>query len=461
MKTNFYIHGVLKGQEIWGSELDRDYIKSFYSAPNNINKQVLFVVEIIPTKKKTYCTYLRLNNIFGTENREGSYFGMTVSFDGVYCMDNESLFRLFDIVFEKRIIGTILQNQNSNFRFVVASFEEKNKELETIQSDFLNQLKQFENEFEKIDSTSVETDKKIPLYNISDIDNSSFFNVLRKTHKVYISPEYSTKDDQIASLCKQIEPEKAKNKQLLEDKGELELKLSASIEKNKRYEVELVSYREGKQKLEEENRKLRAENVSLNNDLERNKGKNEIEKSVNQIKRPLDELLRHIRKISPVDCDETKPHPTEKLKIKSSNVRMIIHEFILWIILILLGMLTYFAFNNIIFNKGQKQNDKLTQNSSVTTQSQSKQSQSIPTITYKNDPSELDLGKGYEATIKNIPQGYKPYWRRDGLVVTFSNDSSVIQFKPQEDKDTAYLTSLLVNNNDTVIIEKKKWSIKK
>ena len=139
MKTNFYIHGVLKGQEIWGSEQDRDYIKSIYSAPNNRNEQVRFVVEIIPTKKKTYYTYIREKTVFGAENREGSYFGMTVSFDGVYCTDNESLFTLFDTIFNKRIIGTLLQNQNGNFRFAVASFEGKNKELESIQTEFLKQ----------------------------------------------------------------------------------------------------------------------------------------------------------------------------------------------------------------------------------------------------------------------------------------------------------------------------------
>ena len=63
MKANFYIHGVPKGQEIWGSEQDRNYIKSFYSA--TCNEKVRFVVEIIPAKKKTYYTYIREKNVFG------------------------------------------------------------------------------------------------------------------------------------------------------------------------------------------------------------------------------------------------------------------------------------------------------------------------------------------------------------------------------------------------------------
>lgn len=454
MKTNFYIHGVLKGQEIWGSEQDRDYIKSIYSAPNNRNEQVRFVVEIIPTKKKTYYTYIREKNVFGAENREGSYFGMTVSFDGVYCTDNESLFTLFDTVFNKRIIGTLLQNQNGNLRFAVASFEGKNKELESIQTEFLKQLDSFSEDLDNIDNSFSSTSSgQIPLYNISDIDNSSFFNVLRKTLKVFVSPEYPTRDAQIASLLKQIEPERAKNKQLLEDKGELESKLSASIEKNKRYEVELASYREGKQKLEEENRKLRTENVLLNNELERNKAKNGIERSVNQIKQPLEELLRHIRKISPVSSDESKQHHhDESPKSGIGNKRMVVHEVVLGIILILLMGLTIDIVSPKFFQKEKVYVSSIPQGKPY----------HRPYIKYKENLSELEVAKEYEAELINSPQGIPIRWRIDGAEVPDGKkNENIIKFKPLADNDSVYLTSCLVINNKDSIIEKKRWLIKK
>ena len=459
MKTNFYIHGVLKGQEIWGSEQDRDYIKSIYSAPNNRNEQVRFVVEIIPTKKKTYYTYIREKNVFGAENREGSYFGMTVSFDGVYCTDNESLFTLFDTVFNKRIIGTLLQNQNGNFRFAVASFEGKNKELESIQTAFLKQLDSFAEDLDNIDNSFHGTlAGQIPLYNISDIDNSSFFNVLRKTLKVFISPEYPTRDAQIASLRKQIEPEKAKNKQLLEEKGELESKLSASIEKNKRYEAELASFRGDKQKLDEENKKLRTENASLKTDLERNKAKNGIEKSVNLIKQPLDELLRHIRKISPAGFyyDELQHHHDESPKSGIGNKRMVVHEVVLGIILILLIGLTTIIIIDIVSPKFFQKS-----NGYVSSIPQGKPYHR-PYIKYKENFSELEVAKEYEAELINSPQGIPIRWRIDGAEVPDGKkNENIIKFKPLADKDSVYLTSCLVINNKDSIIEKKRWHIKK
>lgn len=456
MNANFYIHGVLTGQEIWGSEQDRDIIKSSYSISNDSKEQVRFVVEVIPTKRKTFCTYLRINNVFGAQNRSGSYFGMTVSFEGVYSTDNESLFRLFDTVFKKRIIGTILQNQNGNFRFAVASFEEKNKELENIKVEFLKQLDSFSEDLDNIDNSFSSTSSgQIPLYNISDIDNSSFFNVLRKTLKVFVSPEYPTRDAQIASLLKQIEPERAKNKQLLEDKGELESKLSASIEKNKRYEAELASFRGDKQKLDEENKKLRTENASLKTDLERNKAKNGIERSVNQIKQPLEELLRHIRKISPAGFyyDELQHHHDESPKSGIGNKRIVVHEVVLGIILILLMGLTIIDIVSPKFFQKEKVY--------VSSIPQGKPYHR-PYIKYKENLSELEVAKEYEAELINSPQGIPIRWRIDGAEVPDGKkNENIIKFKPLADNDSVYLTSCLIINNKDSIIEKKRWLIKK
>lgn len=459
MKANFYIHGVPKGQEIWGSEQDRNYIKSFYSA--TCNEKVRFIVEIIPAKKKTYYTYIREKNVFGAENREGSYFGMTVSFDGVYCTDNESLFTLFDTVFHKRIIGTLLQNQNGNFRFAVASFEGKNKELESIQTEFLKQLDSFAEDLDNIDNSFHGTlVGQIPLYNILDIDSPNFFNILRKTLKVFISPEYPTRDAQITSLRKQIEPEKAKNKQLLEDKSELESKLSSAIDKNKRYEAELASFRGEKLKLDEENQKLRTENASLKTDLERNKAKNGIEKSVNQIKKPLDELLYHIRKISPASSysDEPQHHHDESSKSSMNNMRMVVYKIVLWIILILLIALTSITIIDIVypsyFQKEQKEQAQ------VFPKPHPKPYK--PYIRCKENLSELEVGKEYEAELINSPQGISIKWRIDGAEVPDGKkNENIIKFKPLTDKDSVYLTSCLVINNKDSIIEKKRWHIKK
>ena len=53
---------------------------------------------------------------------------MTMSLDGVYCTDNESLYALFDTIFNKRIVGSILQSNGGNLRFTLPAFDGKSKD---------------------------------------------------------------------------------------------------------------------------------------------------------------------------------------------------------------------------------------------------------------------------------------------------------------------------------------------
>ena len=86
MDLELFIHGVPKGQKIWGkAENDLAYIQNFYTQNNDETK---FLVEIRSTKDTTFCyySYLKYNNVVASDGRAGSYFGMTLRFD-VYCAD--------------------------------------------------------------------------------------------------------------------------------------------------------------------------------------------------------------------------------------------------------------------------------------------------------------------------------------------------------------------------------------
>lgn len=460
MKAFFYIHGVPKGQDVWGNEQDRDYIKSFYSATYSEN--VRFTVEIIPAKKRAFYTYIRAKNVYGSENREGSYFGMTLSFDGKYCTDNESLFTLFDTIFNKRIVGSIILNNGGNFRFALPTFEGKSKELEGIQSEFLKQLESFDDDFESIDNSFTgDANGQIAYYNISDVDNTNFFSILKRTLKVYISPEYPTKDAQIATLKKQVDPEKAKNKQLTEDKAELEEKLSAATDKGKRNDSEIASLRSDKQKLEEETKKLRGENASLKAELERNRAKSSIERSVGQIRQPLEDLLNSVHKIAPVTAyDEPRRHQSRsahdsessdsnKKRIKVIDVITII-TFILLIGLICLNYYHVDATTPIFHKKEVK-----------------KAPPKAPVKPYVRiqdikDGESIEPNKEYTATLINPPEGKHIKWRTDGVSIPNGvRVENVLRFKPLPEKDTVYVTCCVVVNDIDSVIERKVWPIKK
>jgi len=461
MKVNFYIHGVPKGQDVWGSEQDRDYIKSFYSV--SCAESVRFVAEIIPAKKRAFYTYLRAKNVYGSENREGSYFGMTVSFDGVYCTDNESLYALFDTVFNKRILGSILQNNNGNYRFLSPTFDAKGKELESLQSEFIKQLGSFSEDFEEIDTSFKGTaNGQVAYFHTSDIDNSSFFSVLKQTLKVYISPEYPTKDAQIASLRKQVDPEKAKNKQLSEDKAELESNLAAAVEKGKRNESEIASLRSEKQKLEEENKGLRSENASLKSELERNKAKNSIERSVNQIRQPLEDLLKGVRKLTPASIyDEPHHYHHEHHESRESRFHnlwsVLMNVIIIVMFLLLIGlcclMVHHVSESTPIFSKEVAKEVKAAPVKATTPPAIQ--------IVGVRDGEPLAQNTEYAVRLLNAPQGKQIKWKLDGAETSSSRTEVLIRVKPSADKDTAIISCYIVDNANENLIDRKICQIKK
>jgi hypothetical protein len=466
MKANFYIHGVPKGQDVWGSEQDRDYIKSFYSA--SYAESVRFVVEIIPAKKRAFYTYLRAKNVFGSENREGSYLGMTISLEGVYCTDNESLFALFDTIFNKRIIGSILQSNSGNLRFTLPAFDGKSKELESLQSEFLKQLDSFAEDLEKIDSTFTgSANGQIAYYNTSEVDSSNFFSVLKQTLKVYISPEYATKDAQIAALKKQVDPEKVKNKQLSEDNAELEVKLSAATEKGKRNDAEIASLRSDKQKLEEENKGLRNENASLKSELERNKAKSSIERSVGQIKQPLEELLRGVRKIVPTSSyDEPYHHQHhsggdfEQTTLQKALV--IARDVVMVVILFLLIGLTLLVLHHNEATTPLLQESTAPKPTVKVALPPTPPAKPHMVMNNFKDGDTLEPGKEYIVTLVDYPQGKQIKWRIDGATIPDKvRVENVVKFVPLTEKDTVYLTCCINDNGRETVIERKKWQIKK
>ena len=60
LKLNLFVHGVPKGQNIWGpKEDDRTFLESFYSRRSSIETQLQ--VDVMKIGKETHCyfTYLK------------------------------------------------------------------------------------------------------------------------------------------------------------------------------------------------------------------------------------------------------------------------------------------------------------------------------------------------------------------------------------------------------------------
>ena len=129
LKLNLFVHGVPKGQKIWGpQEEDRIFLESFYSRKPSVEAQLQVDVFQIGGNLNCYYTYLRGGNILDKDNRQGSYFALTVRVNAFY-NDLFNMFNILDATYNKYILRTILTCDESSTRFIVDDFQQSEKKL--------------------------------------------------------------------------------------------------------------------------------------------------------------------------------------------------------------------------------------------------------------------------------------------------------------------------------------------
>lgn len=210
MEVELFVHGVPKGEDFWGNNEDQAYFANFYSG--NKDDEVRFIVETRKFNNRNYCyyTYLKNKNVVDAEDRPGSYFGISLRFE-VCCVDIVNIYRLFDIVYNKYVIGNLLSSDSPKTRFLVSRFSEKKNEIQNIESAFLQLIKlSFSgNSFIPIDDSFINKVSGVPECNIADCTKDNIANALKKYSKVAVSPNFPTSkeiaikksyDDQIKML---------------------------------------------------------------------------------------------------------------------------------------------------------------------------------------------------------------------------------------------------------------------
>ena len=130
LKLNLFVHGVPKGQKIWGpQEEDRIFLESFYSRKPSVEAQLQVDIVKIGGGLNCYYTYLRGGNILDKDNRQGSYFALTVRVNAFY-NDLFNMFNILDATYHKSILRNILISDESSTRFIVDDFQQSDKKIQ-------------------------------------------------------------------------------------------------------------------------------------------------------------------------------------------------------------------------------------------------------------------------------------------------------------------------------------------
>ena len=323
-KFNLYVHGVPIGHDIWGASEDLSYIKTFYNHDADVKESVIFCIEAL--RNKTFYSYLRQNDVDNAESRPGSYFGITLSFSNLYCSNVYLLYKIFDAVYKQLCLGKLIEQDGRKVRYLVRQFIDDTLTLEKINAAFTQQIdKLLTNSFLALDDSAKPTG--IVKYSLSDVDSPAFIESF-KSKKILVSPDYISKEDENASLQKQVQPLRMQCEQLSSEILQWKNKYAALEQSNivlqnqitplekkvESLESQLVSVvtdttREFKQKLEETkgaldksekeveiltntNKKAQDEIKKLREDIKVIGENKDINNSVAQIREPLKNLAR-------------------------------------------------------------------------------------------------------------------------------------------------------------------------
>lgn len=228
MKYTFSIHGVPYGSQSWGDISDSEYLKSFYNSVSASNVPTQMIVDIRYSGNTicSYYHYLILSNVGDFESRPGSYFGMTVCFEGVYCSDFVELYKLLDECFKKVALNTVLIKSGERYKYALSDFDSANNiaALKRVDGVIRKNIPLFEHnmvDFPENFTPKHREDSWIEKWSIDDVGNRTFVNILLRDSMASISPFYPISYKKVEILQGDNRAKDNKIKVLESDNGNL------------------------------------------------------------------------------------------------------------------------------------------------------------------------------------------------------------------------------------------------
>ena len=279
LKLNLFVHGVPKGQKIWGpQEEDRIFLESFYSQKSDLSAQLKIDVMKIGSDAYCYYTYLRGGNILDIDNRPGSYFAITIRINACYT-DFSNIYNILHTSYKKFILGKILTSNESSSKYLVADFQQCDDTLKSLEKEIINYLSSFSNNSDFVNLDNFVTNSKIASQNInlSECNNKNVLTYIKEKGSVSVSPihpsnqflEYTRKkDEEVEKLKleaqKQIALEKGKSEQQIQSLKAEYLTVDKKIaDLNRQVEIEKSNTISLKQKFESKEQEYIKNQISV------------------------------------------------------------------------------------------------------------------------------------------------------------------------------------------------------
>lgn len=345
----FIVHGVPAGHQVWGTT-QKQYFETFYGSYDQYGgARSIMVVEIRKngTGLTSYYTFIRPHNVSAHDGRPGGYFGMTLSVDGQYCTDVNSLYHLFEQVFAQKMVGKVLTKTGESEKFSIAEFSSVDSYLSEVSAIVKEQISSImSSEFEDIDGTFNKSESSRNIcYNLMDVDSETFVSATKICGKVYVSAEYPSKDAQIESL-------KSGNRKATDQQKEYIAKMDAeksmlcgtidSLKKQLTEEKQdLIMLSAEYEKQSTANERLHNENFRLRDKIREMERSKEADELTRRLEPSLSELLGLLKEGRAVNRAEDEYIRSQEERARQSHKKKGMPYFLKLLVNVLAGLVLF------------------------------------------------------------------------------------------------------------------------
>lgn len=336
MLIDFYIHGVPKGQDIWGANEDIVYIQNFYTSRTDRTR---FLIQIRDVKDRRYCyySYLKYNNIVDSSGRPGAYFGITIRIDA-YCMDIINIYNILDAVYKRYFVGNYLVEEQQRTKFIISDFQSKDKEnketFDVIMSLFKILLTS--SDFVSLQDFTVSNMGSVMELNILDCSKENVISAIKKSSAIAISPFYPMLRDKDLQnkLDKKIAlVNKSKEDEIIKVKTAYEKQITQICNERDNSVKEKEDLKALLQDVKKENNSLNTKISHLQIECNKQNKSQEAVKIVESLREPLTKLSNLIGENKPLENHKTVSKERKKTVLIKSLLPIINTLLLLLIVL--------------------------------------------------------------------------------------------------------------------------------
>lgn len=193
LNINLFVHGVPKGQKLWGhfEDDDKRYLQSFYGP--NWNVPEVMKIDTISSNGVKCCFYTLVvgKNVLDSENRVGSYFALTLKMNACY-VDVQNIYNLLKAVYDKMCVGTCVQVANGVTSYLIADFTVVDGQIKLMQDRIVKYLSEFsiKGDFVSANGLPVNSSSSAKSINLHECPKDVATEYMKQLGALRVSPWY-------------------------------------------------------------------------------------------------------------------------------------------------------------------------------------------------------------------------------------------------------------------------------